>query len=214
MKPAIEITNLSRSFGDKNILQSLNLRVEVGESVVLRGSNGSGKTTLLRILATLLLPTSGDVYINGFSVSKQPRAVRRQIGWVPATDGGFVPRFTGLDNMQFFGALNNLNKKQVTLFNDKWKSFSSFQMALETPFYLCSAGMKHALAIGRALMTNPDILLFDEPTRSLDETSVNLFRSFCLEDLRDKTIFFTSHAHSEMEIAAGRVIQLKDGMLF
>src|SRR5580765_4345353 len=89
-------------------IRGISFEVKQGESVALLGANGAGKSTLLRILATLLLPTSGQAVVAGHDTSKDPRSVRRQLGFHSGSDQGFYPRLTARQNLRFFGQLNQL----------------------------------------------------------------------------------------------------------
>src|SRR6476469_2056399 len=91
-------------------LKNVSFEVHAGEAVALLGANGAGKSTLLRILATLLLPTRGKALIAGHDTAKDPRAVRRNLGYHAGSDQGFYPRLTGRQNLLFFGQLNHLTK--------------------------------------------------------------------------------------------------------
>jgi ABC-type multidrug transport system ATPase subunit len=205
----IEAENLSRTFGATPVLKQLNLTVESGESVAILGANGAGKTTLLRILATLTTPTAGEVRIGGVSVARDARRARALIGWVPATDGGFFPRFNGRDNLFFFGHLRGVGKKEVERAIGLLSGVAPFGEALTRPYYLCSSGMKQALAIGRALVGDPPVLLMDEPTRYLDAGATRAVKEI-LAGAR-KTAVFATHANGEVGLHASRRIAIEEG---
>jgi len=98
--------------------------VQEGEAVALLGANGAGKSTILRILATLLIPTRGQAFVSGHDTAKDPRAVRRKLGYHAGSDQGFYPRLTGRQNLLFFGQLNHLTRARKTASRSAAKNFT------------------------------------------------------------------------------------------
>ncbi len=207
-KPILRIENLGMCFGDKLIFRGISLEARVGESVALRGPNGSGKTTMLRCLTTLTLPSEGDAWIGDRSVKRDLRAVKELIGWVPAMDGGFFPRLNGEENLGFFGALRKFSAKEVRRKIAPWLSFEPVRLAMATPYYLCSSGMKQSLHLVRALLSEPQVLFLDEPTRSLDTETAAALRRMLKETSESRLVFFSTHSPETFpashEIVLGR----------
>lgn len=209
--PAVEICGLSRNFLAKPVLKNVDLCLQRGERVVLRGANGTGKTTLLRILSTLLAPSSGSVRLNGISVEPNSKLVRRQFGWAPSVDSGFFLRLTGYDNLLFFGRLKGCSAAEVRNSLGPLGDLPPFAEALRTPYSLCSAGMKQALTLSRAMLGTPSLLFLDEPTRSLDTDTARDFFEILRRQHGDKTIFFSSHQPHLEESFATRTVTLREG---
>jgi ABC-2 type transport system ATP-binding protein len=150
-------------------LSSVSLSVEHGQFLAITGANGAGKTTLLDILATLLVPTQGDVLVCGADVRKSPLAVRRRIAYCPAGAGSFWPRLTGAENLDFFSAMSGLGPgeragRMVAASRDV--GLSPDVMAREVRSY--SDGQAQRLNLARALVRGADVWHTDPPTRSLD----------------------------------------------
>lgn len=207
----IETRALTRRFGSRTVLNELSLTIDRGEKVALLGANGSGKTTLLRLLATRISPSSGDAFVAGRSVTGDPDGVRRRTGFMPAGDGGFFPRFTGLENLLFFAALRGETEDVTRERLSRFATFATLEQALRTPVALCSSGMRQALALLRALCGDPEVLLLDEPTRGLDPESQDLLIRLLRDGLPRQTILFSTHSREEARTAAHRGLHLAQG---
>jgi ABC-2 type transport system ATP-binding protein len=196
-------------------LRGVDLRVGEGEIFGLLGPNGAGKTTILKILSCLVLPDEGRALIGGYETREEKR-VKPRIGLVHSDERSFYWRLSGRENLQFFATLYDVpsdRKKarieelleRVDMTNDADRRFSDY-----------SSGMKQRMAIARALLHDPPILLMDEPTRSLDPASAMSLRRFIEEELsgRDaKTIILATHNLHEAEALCGRIAILVRGLV-
>jgi len=189
----IRILNLKKIFNKKEVLRVDSFETKPYGVVTLSGPNGSGKSTLLKIISTLLTPTDGDVWVNEVSVMSNPRKVRQMIGFVQATDGGFLRKLSGRKNLELFGKLRGLSQNEIDRCIDQWNPVLNLDQVLQLPFAALSSGMKQSLSVCRALLHNPPVLLLDEPTRGLDpEKSAKLERALG-EICTEKLIFVASH---------------------
>jgi ABC-type multidrug transport system ATPase subunit len=197
-------------------LRGISLEVKPGEAVALLGTNGAGKSTLLRILATLLLPTTGSAQLGGFDATREPAKVRRQLGYHAGSDLGFYARLTGRENLRFFGRLNHLSESFLkSRISDLAERFELAE-ALDRQVRVLSSGTIQKLSLVRALLHEPKVLLLDEPTRSLDALAAVDFRSFVKDEVLRKqgtSLLFASHTLPEIELLADRVAILKEGNL-
>ena len=197
-------------------LRDVSFEVAAGESVALLGENGAGKTTLLRILATLLLPTSGSAGVAGHDALREPRIVRRHLGYHAGSDLGFYSRLTGRENLQFFGALNHL---PAMVLRERIASLAGQFLlgdALDRQVRTLSSGTIQRLSLLRAVLHEPRVLLLDEPTRSLDAIAAADFRRFLKQRVireRGTSLLFASHTLPEIEFLADRVAVLHEGAL-
>ena len=197
-------------------LKGVNLQVRIGEAVALLGANGAGKSTILRILATLLLPTRGQALVSGHDTAKDPRTVRRSLGYHAGSDQGFYPRLTGRQNLLFFGQLNLLARQAAHQRIAELAEQFHLRDALDQQVRTLSSGTTQRLSLARALLHKPSVLLLDEPTRSLDAIAAAEFRRFLLSDvLRNSgtSLLFASHALSEIEQLAHRVAVFSQGQV-
>ena len=222
-EPAIQTINLIKKFKTKtatgklfnrktqsvNAINNLNLTIKKGEVFGLLGPNGAGKTTLVKVLCTLLPPDEGTATVNGFDVLKQQMRVKESIGTLFSVgERGFFWRLSGYSNLEFFAAINNVPRKGrherimevLQLVGMEEKAFVVFQKY--------SGGMKRKLALARALLPDPPILLLDEPTTGLDVTSSHTIRNFIKNDLgkkHGKTVLYTTHYIEEVSQMCDRV---------
>src|SRR5262245_26046037 len=163
-------------------LSGVSLSVARGEIFGLLGPNGAGKTTLIKILSGLILPTDGRAVIEGADASHGAEA-RKRLGLVIADDRSFYWRLTGAQNLRFFGRLHGIYgaalEHRITLLLERLDLTS----AAASIFANYSTGMRQRLAVARALLHDPPILLLDEPTRSLDPVAARSLRRFVQDEL-------------------------------
>ena len=195
-------------------LSDVSLRVEPGEIFGLVGRNGQGKTTLIKTTCGLIEPSAGRVRVFGHDTVRALREVKRRVGLVSADERSFYYRLTGRDNLTFFARLQGLTgralEQRVALLCERFE----LTPVLERPFQEYSSGNKQRLAIVRALLPDPPLLLLDEPTRSLDPISAEGLRR-ALRDWAhagsEKTVLITTHNLSEIEQLCERVAILSRG---
>jgi ABC-2 type transport system ATP-binding protein len=197
-------------------LQEVNIQVRKGELFGLLGPNGAGKTTLIKILCTLVLPTSGKAFVGGLDVTKEGRSIRRIIGYVISDERSFYWRLTGRQNLKFFAKLNNIPNNEADTRIDRVLEFLELTDNAERMFKDYSTGMRQKLAIARGLLTNPEIIFMDEPTRSLDPITVQNLRTLVKEKIvgeEKKTVVFATHNLQEAQDICDRVGIIHKGQL-
>ncbi len=188
-------------------LRGVDLRVAEGEIFALLGPNGAGKTTLLKILSSLVLPDEGTARVAGHDTIHE-NLVKRRLGLVNSDERSFYWRLTARQNLRFFARLYDVPGKRIDSRIDELLERVDMIEAADRPFSGYSSGMKQRIAIARALLHDPPILLMDEPTSSLDPASARALRRFVLDELnrRDgKTVVLASHNLREVEVLAHRV---------
>ena len=202
--------------GGTEVLKGISLEVFQGEALGLLGPNGAGKTTLLEILSTLLLPTGGEATICGYDVVREAGQVRKVVSYCPSASENFYPRLTGMRNMEFFALLNNLSPREARRKIQTVLDLVGLEGGSDVPFQLYSEGMKHRLALARALLTDPELLLLDEPTRSLDPVLQGEIRKFLRERVvakLGKTVLLVTHSLLEAEQVCDRLAILHRGQI-
>lgn len=187
----IEVRGLVKRFGVKPVLLGLNLQVEKGEFVALLGPNGAGKTTFLRILASLSRPTLGEVRVAGFHLPHQAAAVRQRLGVVehlPLLYGDLSAE----ENLRFYGRLYGLRSLEGRM--GEVLDLIGLSHRRKDLVRTFSRGMQQRLAIGRAILHNPDVLLLDEPHTGLDQDACQMLDATLARVAGEGwTIVMTSH---------------------
>ena len=173
--PVVEVMRVSRVFGDLTVLSGVDFKVLPGEIHGLIGPNGVGKTTLLRIVAGLVDPSEGTIAVLGGSPLFD--SVRTRIGWIPGGDRTFYLRLSGSDNLVFFGRMYGLSKQSATARARLLLGEVGLDHAGNRATGLYSKGMLKRLAVARALLPDPQLLLCDETTHDLDPDGANSVRA-------------------------------------
>jgi ABC-2 type transport system ATP-binding protein len=200
--------------GATEALQRVSLQVPTGEALVLLGPNGSGKTTTLKLISTMLIPDEGAVTVCGADTSQEGGTVRRKVGFAVANERSFFPRLTARENLDFFAVLEDVSKEERAARVEEKLSLTGLADAKDTLVMKFSSGMYQRLGVARALLKNPEILLLDEPTRSLDPGSAMRFWPFVRHLLSGgTTVVLTTHNFQEAAAVGDRIAVLRGGEL-
>jgi sodium transport system ATP-binding protein len=212
----VQVRNLRKSYSDHQrepfvAVDCLNFNARAGEVFGLLGPNGAGKTTALRILATVLQPTSGQAFVSNFDVVTQAEMVRCSIGFV-SNNTAIYDRMTAREMVEFFGRLYCV--PSLLLQERIEKLFSQLNMNdfRDVPGAKLSTGMKQKVSIARALIHDPPVLIFDEPTLGLDVLVTRSLHNIILElKEQGKCILFSTHIMREVERLCDRVAVMHRG---
>ncbi len=198
----LQAKGISKRFGRRTVLDSLDIQVGDGEIVALMGPNGAGKTTLLRILSTITTPTSGDVLIGGKSVYDDTVVARKQIGVVGHSTYTYDD-LTALENLKFHWSMHGLPRADFERAGLEMLRRVGLAHRMNDRTSIFSKGMRQRLAIARALISSPSVLLLDEPFSSLDQKGVDILSQILLEErAAGKSILIVTHdAHAIMSLA-------------
>ena len=204
----IKIQNLTKTYHEKRGLLPVDLEVEEGELIALIGHNGAGKSTLLKLLAGWLIPDSGQVFVDDINL-KNRLAVVRKVGFVPETPNLF-DFFTVEYNLKLFSRLFQVPFLRI---DEILKAFNLLPFR-NSKVQVLSKGLKQRVSIGRTLLADPAVLLFDEPTSGIDfEMTKEIYRLLKEFHSSGKTIIFTSHRPEEIKTLATRIVVLHQGAL-
>ncbi len=226
----VEIKNITKTFLERSwrtallrkapkkvrALQDVSFTSGPGEVLGLLGPNGAGKTTLIKILATLIIPDSGTAVVCGHDLRRRPRQVRRHIGLVNTSERSFYWRLTGKQNLEFFASLWGFSKSGAQNRVAELLEMVGLKEKTNTAFMNYSSGLQQRLAVARALLADPRILLLDEPTRSLDPVAAAELRNFSKTRLAGelgKTIIWCTHNLKEAGDICDRLAIIHKGHL-
>jgi sodium transport system ATP-binding protein len=210
----LELKGLTKFFGEVKAVDKVSFRVEEGEVFGLLGENGAGKTTTLRMLATMLKPSSGTAVMGSFDVIQNPEKVRGSIGILFGGETGLYDRLTVAENIAYFGELNDMPRGEIDSRIRHLTRVFGMDEYIDRKAGKLSKGMKQKAAFARAIVHNPEIMLFDEPTSGLDVGATRDVHSFihtCRAER--KTIVFSSHSMNEVEKLCDRIGIIHKGAL-
>ena len=209
----IETHQLEKKFGSTSAIQSLDLRIRPGEIVGLLGPNGAGKTTTLRVLTGMIQPTSGSAHVAGYDVVTDPIEVKKRIGFVPET-GALFEHLSSQEYLDLVAVLYKMEDEEANTRIEKLlRSFGLFKER-ENLMHTFSKGLRQRVAICAALLSNPEVLLLDEPLEGLDATTALIVKDLLVElaDQR-RTILLCTHVLEMVERLCTRLIIINQGRL-
>lgn len=207
----IEIKKLIKQADNKVILRGINLSIKKGETVAILGPNGAGKSTLLKVIATLIKPSSGEVSINGLELKKNATEIKKLMGYLPHSSL-LYEHYSPLENLVFFGNLygvKGIEEKAIELVKRVGLSFF-----LKEPVKNFSRGMVQRIAIARAIVHDPELLLLDEPHTGLDQGAISILNEVIIS-MKNKgaTTLMVTHDFKQAAEICDRIIFVKDGKI-
>ncbi|RJR10060.1 ABC transporter ATP-binding protein [Candidatus Parcubacteria bacterium] len=209
----IETVNLTKKYGKFTALDSLNLKVEKGTVFGFVGHNGAGKSTTFSILSTLLAPTSGTAYVNGYDVTENPKMVRKFIGYMPDFFGVY-DQFRADEYLDFYGASYGIPYEERQKLIPQLLELVNLTDKRDAYVDVLSRGMKQRLCLARALIHDPEVLILDEPASGLDPRARIEMREI-LRELKHmgKTIMISSHILPELAEMCDEIGVINGGKL-
>ena len=209
----VEIKNLSKSYGDKKVVDNLSLNINDGEIYGFIGHNGAGKTTTIKCVIGILSFEEGDIYIDGLSIKDKPLECKKKIAYIP-DNPDLYNYMSGVDYLNFIGDVFNVSQDERLKAIDKYASVFEIKDSLANPIASYSHGMRQKLAIIAAWMHSPDLIIMDEPFVGLDPKASHelkqMMRKFCDNG---GSIFFSTHVLEVAEKLCDKVAIIKQGQL-
>ena len=222
----LQINHLYKSYGKFQAVSNLTLHIPKGDLFGFVGPNGAGKTTTIRMVCGLMMPNSGDIFINGIDAMAHQKEIKKQIGYVPDFFGVY-DNLKVREYMDFYGSMYRMNSREIQRISDDLLELVNLSDKKEVFVDTLSRGMKQRLCVARALIHNPALLVLDEPNSGLDPRARVEMKEL-LQNLRSmgKTIVISSHILSELSemcnsigimnhgslVAAGRIEDVMEGV--
>lgn len=211
MEPIIQIENLSKFFGKKQVLHDISLHIQAGQVIGYIGPNGAGKSTTVRILAGLDDNFKGSVKIKGIDVKENPLAVKRIIGYIPEL-ADLYDVLTPLEFLLLVGRLHDMEDAQIEERAGRMLDFLGLKDQLHERMDTFSKGMRQKVLLVSGLLHNPEIIFMDEPLSGLDANAVILVKEIILRLVEQgKTIIYCSHNMDTVEKISDRIILIAEG---
>lgn len=208
----IEINSLTKGFGKITALNELNLNVKKGELLGIIGPNGAGKTTAIRIISCILHPDQGQVRVGGYDVLKNPLEIKSMIGYLPE-EPNLYERFKAYDLLKYFGELYGVPNDRLDSRIEELLELVGMSNRAQDRINTFSKGLRQRIGIARALVHDPEIIIFDEPTMGLDPATAITIREFIGGLKGKKTIILCTHYMDEADSLCDRVAILNQGQI-
>ena len=209
---SIELDQLTKKFGDFTAVDAISFQVKKGEIFGFLGANGAGKTTAIRMLCGLIKPSAGKALVAGFSVSKDPEQVKRNIGYMSQKFSLYTD-LTVIENIQYYSAIYGMDRKAIEAASTKLLDRLELQEEKDTLVADLPLGWKQKLALSIALIHGPKVVFMDEPTAGVDPLTRRQFWLMIYEAAaQGTTVFVTTHYMDEAEYC-DRVAILVDGKI-
>jgi ABC-2 type transport system ATP-binding protein len=209
----LELKNITKKYNNIPVVKKVSFSVSRGEVLGYLGPNGAGKSTTVKMLAGLLEPTEGSIYLDGEQITKDLVAYKEKIGYMPE-QSELYPHLTGLEYLQLVGRLRKMPEDSLNRKIEGLMEQFGLSVDMHLPISNYSKGMRQKVLISAALIHNPDILLLDEPLSGLDVTTTLVFKDI-LTQLAEmgKIIIYSSHILEVVEKICKRVIIIDKGTI-
>lgn len=208
----IEVRNLTKSYGPRRAIDNLNFSVRKGEVVGFLGPNGAGKTTTMKIITGFMAPSSGDVSVAGFDVYENPLEVKKRIGYLPETPPVYGDMTVG-DYLAYVARLKGVASDRVKILVDRAVEKTSLTEVRGRLIQNLSKGFRQRVGIAQAVVSDPEVLILDEPTVGLDPKQVAEIRNLIGELAGHHTIILSTHILPEVQASCQRIIIINRGQI-
>ena len=208
----IEVSHLSKSYGDRIAISDLNFTIEKGEVVGFLGPNGAGKSTTMKIITGFMAPSSGQAKVCGFDVFENPIEVKKRIGYLPETP----PLYTDMlvqDYLKYVAELKQVPTTKIKSFVERALAKTQLTSVKSRLIQNLSKGFKQRVGIAQALVSEPEVLILDEPTVGLDPKQVSEIRDLIKELQGEHTIILSTHILPEVQATCNKVIIIHEGKI-
>lgn len=208
----IQVTNLTKYYGDLCAVDQINLEIQTGEILGLLGPNGAGKTTTLRMLTGFLQPTSGRIRVKDYTIEEHPLQIKKILGYLPES----APLYHDMlvfDYLNYVANIREIDKHQKMNRIRHLANLCGINEVMHQPISELSKGYKQRVGLAHAMMNDPEILVLDEPTSGLDPNQIAEIRQIIKRIGKEKTIILSTHILSEAEATCDRIVIINRGKI-
>ncbi len=208
MKESIQTQNLSKVYGSLKAVENFTFSAQKGEVIALLGPNGAGKSTLMNMITGFLAPTAGKIFINGLNIAEYPLETKAKIGFLPE-GSPLYPDMSVKMFLHYMADLRQVGKKEI----EHAIELANIENVLKQKIETLSKGYLRRVGFAQSILSNPDILLLDEPTDGLDPNQKEHMRRLIAQMGKDKTILISTHLLEEAETICTRIILINKGKI-
>lgn len=208
----IEITNLTKKYGAQKAVNNISFKVKTGEVLGFLGPNGAGKTTTMKMITTYFAPTSGEITIGNYSVTKEPEKVKPLIGYLPESNPLYQDMAI-IDYLRYTALLQGVKKNKVDDRLMEMISICGLEREKHKNINELSKGYKQRVGLAQALIHDPEVLILDEPTSGLDPNQIIEIRELIKRIGKEKTVILSSHILAEVEATCDRILIINKGQI-
>ncbi len=208
----IEVSHLSKNYGERRAITDLNFKIEKGDVVGFLGPNGAGKSTTMKIITGFMAPSSGEAKVCGYDVFLNPIEVKKRIGYLPETPP-LYPEMLVEDYLRFVAELKQVPSEKLKAFVDRALEKAQLTHVRHRLIRNLSKGFKQRVGIAQALVSDPEVLVLDEPTVGLDPKQVAEIRDLIKELRGEHTVILSTHILPEVQASCNRVIIIHEGQI-
>lgn len=205
---SLQITGLTKRFGEQIALNDINITIQKGEIVGLLGANGAGKSTLMKSIVGAVKIEHGNIQINGLDIAQQPIQAKRQIGFLPENNPLYLEMYVR-EYLSFIADIHGISFKEVEQVIQEVGLYPESQKKIKQ----LSKGYKQRVGLAQAIIHRPDLLILDEPTNGLDPNQIIEIRNIIRNIGKEKTVLLSTHIMQEVEALCTRIILIDKGKI-
>lgn len=206
----IEVTELTKSYGDKRGVENITFSINKGEIVGLLGPNGAGKSTIMKMIAGYLFPDSGTIVVDGFDILDNPKEVSKRIGFLSEIPPLYMDMSVA-DYLNFICEIRGISSKQRKSHKEEIMELTKISHVSQRLIKNLSKGYRQRVGLAQALVGMPELLIFDEPTVGLDPKQITEVRNLIKELSKDHTVIVSSHILPEINMICEKIIIINEG---
>ncbi|MGZ0707907.1 ABC transporter ATP-binding protein [Coraliomargarita sp. W4R53] len=208
----IQISSLSREYGDFKAVDQVSFEIQQGEVVGLLGHNGAGKTTIMKMITGYLEPTSGEIRVDDLRVGRDTRAIQARIGYLPENCPVW-PEMSVIDYLEYQANLQGVAEDDVQARVVEAIRRTALREKATAPIQTLSRGYRQRVGVAQAILHKPDIIILDEPTNGLDPTQIFQMRELIRDLAKSATVIISTHILQEVQAVCERVLIMRQGKL-